>query len=179
MNLPELAGWDSYGKATADVDTNIFAAAVRAETTIKVGSASVVPHAGLRVMAIDVEDYDTKVDGNTLHHNSTDLAVVAQLPFGVTLKDEFVKNGWTVKPMADITFVPQFGETTSQTKVTLPGTSVSDMNTAEFAGNFATTATFGVEAEKGDYSVGMQLGMTKGQNGKTDANFMAKVRYQF
>ena len=55
----------------------------------------------------------------------------------------------------------------------------SDTYAAEFAGNFATTMSVGVEAEKGNCSVGMQLGVTKGQNDKTDTNFMAKVRYQF
>ena len=179
MNLPTLEGWSGYDKATADVDTNIFSAGIRAEKSFKVDNATVVPHVGFRVMAIDVRDYDTKVDGTTAFHNSTDTAVIAQLPFGVTVKDEFVKNGWTVKPMADVTFVPQFGETKSQTTISLPGSTVSDLYNAEFTGNFAATATFGVDAQKGDYNVGMQLGLTKGDNGKADANFMAKVRYQF
>ena len=179
MNLPKLSGWDSYVKATADVDTNIFSAGIRAETSIKVNNVNIVPHAGLRVMAIDVNGYDTKIDGTTAFHNNADTAVIGQLPFGVTVKGEFETNGWNVKPMADVTFVPQFGETKSQTKTTFPGGTASDMNVAEFTGNFSTNFTFGVEAQKGDYSVGMELGVTKGQNNKTDSSFMAKVRYQF
>ena len=179
MNLPKLAGWDSYGKATADVDTNIFSAGIRAETSIKVNNVNIVPHAGLRVMAIDVNGYDTKIDGTTAFHNNADTAVIGQLPFGVTVKGEFETNGWNVKPMADVTFVPQFGETKSQTTTTFPGGTASDVNVAEFTGNFSTNFTFGVEAQKGDYSVGMELGVTKGQNNKTDSSFMAKVRYQF
>jgi hypothetical protein len=179
MNLPKLSGWDKYGKATADVDTNVLSLGVRAETNITYNNVNIVPHAGLRVMLIDVDNYDTKVDGNTAFNNSADIAAIGQLPFGVTVKGEFDKNGWNVKSMADLTFVPQFGETKSQTMTTFPGGTVSDMHVAEFTGNFATTMTLGVEAEKGDYSVGMQLGVTKGQNGKTDSNFMAKVRYQF
>ena len=179
MNLPKLSGWDSYGKATADVDTNIFSAGIRAETSIKVNNVNIVPHAGLRVMAIDVNGYDTKIDGTTAFHNNADTAVIGQLPFGVTVKGEFETNGWNVKPMADVTFVPQFGETKSQTTTTFPGGTASDVNVAEFTGNFSTNFTFGVEAQKGDYSVGMELGVTKGQNNKTDSSFMAKVRYQF
>ena len=178
MNLPQLEGWN-YSKATADVDTNVLSLGVRAETNFTYNNVNIVPHAGLRVMLIDVDNYDTKVDGNTAFNNSADIAAIGQLPFGVTVKGEFDKNGWNVKPMADLTFVPQFGETKSQTMTTFPGGTVSDMHVAEFTGNFATTMTLGVEAEKGDYSLGMQLGVTKGQNGKTDSNFMAKVRYQF
>ena len=178
MNLPKLSGWDKYGKATADVDTNIFSAGVRAEKSFTYENVSIVPHAGLRLMAIDVGSYDTKIDGNTAFHNDADTAVIGQLPIGVTVKGEFEKNGWNVKPMADLTFVPQFGDTESQTTVTFPGGTVSDKHVAEFTGDFATSMTLGVEAQKGDYSIGMQLGVTKGQD-KTDSSFMAKVRYQF
>ncbi len=178
MNLPQLAGWN-YGQATADVDTTVFSTALRAETRFAFNNINVIPHAGLRMMMVDAGSYDTKVDGQTAFNNDVKMALIGQTPFGVTVKGQFEQSGWNVKPMADITFVTQFGDTESRTTTTVPGISVSDTYAAEFAGNFATTMSVGVEAEKGNCNVGLQLGVTKGQNDKTDTNFMAKVRYQF
>jgi outer membrane autotransporter protein len=126
-----------------------------------------------------VDDYATKIDGTTAFNNSVDSALLGQIPFGVTVKGEFETNGWAVKPMADVTFVSQFGDTESSTTATFQRGSVTDQHIAEFTGKFATTMSVGVEAQKGNCSFGIEYNLTKGDNDRTNSSVMGKVRYQF
>ena len=170
----------AFSKAEADIDTNLFALGVSGEAVFEKGVVSIIPHAGLRTLIATGSDYDTKLDGNQAYKNETDTSVTFQAPIGVTLRfDHLMKSGWTLRPTADVTVMPQFGDTEQKTTVT--GTSgASDEVTGEFTGNFVATGRVGlqVENQKG-FAAGLKFGYSGGQGGQTDMNLKLELTKAF
>ncbi|WP_289640218.1 autotransporter outer membrane beta-barrel domain-containing protein, partial [Turicimonas muris] len=75
-----------FGNADADVKTNLLAAGIRVETTLKARSSSVVPHAGIPYVYAKSGKYDTKVDGKKIWSNKTKANHAIQFPTGVALR---------------------------------------------------------------------------------------------
>ena len=176
QNLP----FGGFGKAEADVDTNMITAGVRAERTLKVTDAvKIVPHAGLRLIHSDSGSYDTELDGKKAFDNDTDAATLVQFPIGVAVRmDKQMDNGWNVRPQADLTMIPQAGDTSQSIKVT--GTSgVSDKVEGDFTGKFNTQMSMGVQAQKGKTTFGARYGMNVGGDGKQDHTFKVEARFHF
>ncbi|MBS4845486.1 MAG: autotransporter domain-containing protein [Burkholderiales bacterium] len=108
-----------FGNADADVKTDLLAAGIRVETTLKARSSSVVPHAGIRYVYAKSEKYDTKVDGKKIWSNKTKANNAVQFPIGVALRGDIATgNGWNIRPQADLTFIPQAGSTNQRTTLT-------------------------------------------------------------
>ena len=170
----------AFRKAEAQIDTNLFALGIRGEAVFEKGVVSIIPHAGLRTVIATGSDYDTKLDGSEAYKNETDTSVTFQAPIGVTLRfDHLMKNGWTLRPTADVTVMPQFGDT--EQKTTVKGTSgASDEVTGEFTGSFVATGTVGlqVENQKG-FAAGLKFGYSGGQAGQKDMNLKLELRKSF
>ena len=167
-------------QASADMDADMFTAGVRAESTFKVTDrVKIVPHAGVRVVHMDQGSYDTKLDGVKAFTNDTDAATLVQFPIGVAVRmDHAFDNGWTVRPQADVTVIPQAGDTDQRIRVT--GThGVTDDLSGDFAGTFNTQMTLGVQADKGNATFGARYGLGVGGDGKLDNQVKVEFRYQF
>ena len=96
--------------------------------------------------------YDTKVDGKKVWGNTPDATNTFQLPVGVAVRgDIMTASGWNVRPQADLTLIPQFGDTEQKTKLS-NFNGVSDKLSGEFAGKFGTNINLGVQADKGPAS---------------------------
>lgn len=91
--------------------------------------------------------------------------------------DKTLDNGWTVRPHADLTVIPQFGDTEQDIK--LKTGAFTDTVSGDVAGDFATKATFGVQAMKDNTTVGARYGFTAGDMGRQDHAFKVEVRYAF
>ena len=168
-----------FNKADADVKTNLFSLGVRAEANLPVGKANVIPHAGLRYVWAKSGSYDTKVDGKKVWGNTPDATNTFQLPIGVAVRgDIMTASGWNVRPQADLTFIPQFGDTEQKTKLS-NFNGVSDKLSGEFAGKFGTSVNLGVQADKGPTTFGVRYGFTAGTKGKADHAFKFEYRYRF
>ena len=168
-----------FNKADADVKTNLFSLGARAEATLPVGKANVIPHAGLRYVWAKSGSYDTKVDGKKVWGNTPDATNTFQLPVGVAVRgDIMTASGWNVRPQADLTFIPQFGDTEQKTKLS-NFNGVSDKLSGEFAGKFGTNINLGVQADKGPATFGVRYGFTGGTKGKADHAFKFEARYRF
>lgn len=168
-----------FNKADADVKTNLFSLGARAEATLPVGKANVIPHAGLRYVCAKSGSYDTKVDGKKVWGNTPDATNTFQLPIGVAVRgDIMTASGWNVRPQADLTFIPQFGDTEQKTKLS-NFNGVSDKLSGEFAGKFGTNVNLGVQADKGPATFGVRYGFTGGTKGKADHAFKFEARYRF
>lgn len=169
-----------FSKAEADIDTNLFALGIRGEAVFEKGVVSIIPHAGVRAVMATGSDYDTKLDGNAAYKNETDSSVMFQTPIGVSLRfDHLTQSGWTIRPTADVTVMPQFGDT--EQKTTVKGTSgAGDEVTGEFAGSFVATGTVGlqVENQKG-FAAGFKFGYSGGQGGQKDMNVKLELRKAF
>ena len=168
-----------FNKADADVKTNLFSLGARAEATLPVGKANVIPHAGLRYVWAKSGSYDTKVDGKKVWGNTPDATNTFQLPIGVAVRgDIMTASGWNVRPQADLTLIPQFGDTKQKTKLS-NFNGVSDKLSGEFAGKFGTNVNLGVQADKGPATFGVRYGFTGGTKGKADHMFKLEARYRF
>ena len=168
-----------FNKADADVKTNLFSLGARAEATLPVGKANVIPHAGLRYVWAKSDSYDTKVDGKKVWGNTPDATNTFQLPVGVAVRgDIMTASGWNVRPQADLTLIPQFGDTEQKTKLS-NFNGVSDKLSGEFAGKFGTNVNLGVQADKGPATFGVRYGFTGGTKGKADHAFKFEARYRF
>ncbi|MTT96739.1 hypothetical protein GMD38_06870 [Parasutterella excrementihominis] len=168
-----------FNKADADVKTNLFSLGARAEATLPVGKANVIPHAGLRYVWAKSGSYDTKVDGKKVWGNTPDATNTFQLPVGVAVRgDIMTASGWNVRPQADLTLISQFGDTEQKTKLS-NFNGVSDKLSGEFAGKFGTNVNLGVQADKGPATFGVRYGFTGGTKGKADHAFKFEARYRF
>ena len=168
-----------FNKADADVKTNMFSLGARAEATIPAGKANIVPHAGIRYVWAKSGNYDTKVDGKKVWSNKADATNTFQLPIGVAVRTDIATaSGWNVRPQADVTVIPQFGDTKQKTKLS-NFNGVSDKLSGEFASKFGTNVNLGVQADKGPATIGVRYGFTGGTKGKADHMFKLEARYRF
>lgn len=168
-----------FNKADADVKTNLFSLGARAEATLPVGKANVIPHAGLRYVWAKSGSYDTNVDGKKVWGNTPDATNTFQLPVGVAVRGDIMTvSGWNVRPQADVTVIPQFGDTKQKTKLS-NFNGVSDKLSGEFAGKFGTNVNLGVQADKGPATFGVRYGFTGGTKGKADHAFKFEARFRF
>ena len=170
----------AFKEAKADIDTNLIQVGVRGEFVWNKGNVSVIPHAGVRALISTGSDYETKLDGEKAYDSSTDGTVTWQVPVGATVRfDHLMKNGWTIRPHADVTVMSQFGDV--EQKTTVKGsTGASDEVKGEFTGNFVYGATLGIQAESAKgFALGLKAGYAGGQGGQKDVNFKLEVRKQF
>ena len=167
-------------KAKADMDTDMFTAGVRAESNLKVAEGvRVVPHAGMRVIHMDQGSFTTKLDKADGFDNKTDATTLVQFPIGVAVRmDKQLDNGWNVRPSADLTIIPQAGDTDQRIKVE-GSHGVTDTVKGDYAGHFNTQMTLGVQADKGPATFGARYGLGVGGDGKQDHQFKVEFRYQF
>lgn len=178
MGLP--AASKTFRKASADVDMDMFAAAVRMEGRFDVGSVSVIPHAGVRMLVTNAGQYSTKLDGQTAFESDADSLTTGQLPIGVAVRGDFTgSNGWTWRPTADVTVMPQFGDVDALTHVRGADTGITESLKAEMTGHFVATGSLGLQAEKGNLAIGVGYGYTGGMSGQSDHSFNANVRWRF
>ena len=178
-DVEQQLGVAAHNKATADIDTNVITAGARVEGVFPVAQGvTVVPHIGARVIHADSGSYDTKIDGAKAFDNDADAATLFQVPIGVAVRmDKTLDNGWTVRPHTDLTVIPQFGDTEQDIKVKTGA--FTDTVSGDVAGDFATKASFGVQATKNNTTVGARYGFTAGDMGRQDHAFKVEVRYAF
>lgn len=166
-------------KAEADVKSNLFSVSARVESSIPVGKTSVVPHAGLRYVWSKADKFDTKVKGKKIWSNKADSANTFQMPIGLAVRaDLSTASGWVVRPQADVSLIPQFGDTKVKTKLT-NGYGASDSVEGDFSGKFCTKVSIGVQAEKGRATFGAGYGFIGGAKGKQDHLFKLEARFRF
>lgn len=166
-------------KAEADVKTNLFSVAARVESSIPVGKTSIVLHAGLRYVWSKADKFDTKVKGKKIWSNKADSANTFQMPIGLALRADLpTASGWMIRPQADVSLIPQFGDTKVKTKLT-NSYGASDSVEGEFSGKFGTKVSIGVQAEKGRATFGAGYGFIGGAKGKQDHLFKIEARFRF
>ena len=167
-------------KATADVKSSAFTFGARVEGRFDLSGVYVIPHAGLRGVYAVNDDFTTKIDGEDAFRNEADNTFTAQLPVGVAVEKAFaLSSGWSVAPYADVTLMPQFGDTDAKTTVTGVGTGVSNSVSADVAGSFVGKVSLGVSARKDAFGISAGYGLTAGNAGRQDHVFNVTAKYAF
>lgn len=166
------------GSASADVDQDIIFGGLRAEYRMRFGDVILVPHAGVRVVHGLSGDYDTKVNGAKAFATDFDSTTTWQLPVGVAVRGHFdTGNGWSFRPVGDISVIPQFGDT-EQDYTVKNNRGVSDALSGQFAGDFVTKARLGFELEKDNTTFSFDYGFARGDIDESHT-VNATVRFLF
>ena len=172
----------AYQKATADIDTDILSLGVRGEYHFALGDkVRIIPHAGLRMVYGLGGSYDTEFDGQKAYENDADATMTFQLPIGVAARADFsVGNGWNIAPQADLTIIPQFGDTSQSVDVSGVSTSAVDTVEGDFTGSFVSKLNLGVQAiHPNGFTFGARYGLNAGGDGKQDHTFKLELRKMF
>ena len=159
-----MAGVTKTWKESQDADMITFG--VGTEYLVQAGALNVVPHAGIRMTRIDLDD--SKFGGEY------EAMTVYQLPLGVTFSGTFEQAGWKVAPMVDMTVVPTFGDKNAEVKFY---GGASDVVRA--VDSNPIRATLGVEAQKGAWTFGVNYGLTAGSDDRLNNSLNANARYTF
>ena len=155
-----------FGAVSEKLDSDVLTFGVGAEYLVKFGQLNVVPHAGLRVSRLSMDD--------SQYGASYDDMTVYQMPMGVAFSGTFETNGWQLAPMVDLTVVPAFGD--KNAIATYFGgieqsTRVVDTNPIQ--------VKLGVEAQNGAFTFGVNYGLLAGSDDRMNNSFNANVRYTF
>ncbi len=175
-------GTDSFGKASAKPNVNVAQAGIRAEVRETVGVFDIVPHVGLRAVYTKTDDFKTKIDGKNAFRNALEDTFTVQMPIGLTVSGYVpAQGGWTVAPKADVTFVPQLGDTDQTSTVRGTAMSSSDSVTGAFAGEYYGQVKLGLTMinPKADTSFGGTVGYARGDAGKKDLTFGVQFTKNF
>ena len=159
-----MAGVTKTWKESQDADMITFG--VGTEYLVQAGALNVVPHAGIRMNRLSMDDskYGADYDDMTVY----------QLPLGVAFSGNFDVNGWKLAPAFDVSVVPPFGD--------------KDAVASYFGGITETTrvvdtnpvqGTLGVEAQNGAFTFGLNYRLTAGGDDRQNNSFNANVRYSF
>ena len=131
-------------------ESDAFSVGVRVEKETKAGIGKLVPYAGMRYMHLGTGNYTNSI-GLTY---DTEDASLFMLPVGVKYSSEIHnKNGWTVRPIAEVGYVWAFGDTDSNQTVSLNGASNSFGYDVADGGSWI--GLVGVQAVKNDWTFGV------------------------
>lgn len=157
-------------------DVKVASVGVRVEKPLALNEAiTVTPHVGVRYKHIKMDSFSA---GGFNYKN--EKANLVEVPFGVAFNANVkAPCGAEVKPFIDLTIAPNFGDRKVSNKVALSNTNVADAFDARIANNAMYNAKVGVNATKGNHSLGFNYGIGSGNYGRVDQTLQAKYRYQF
>lgn len=137
---------------------DVLGASAKVSVDAMLGSMTVTPYAGWRVIGVD-------------HADAEDRVVVHEFPIGFRAKGSFDAGAWKLSPVVDAAFVPQTGDT----KVRLAGTNTKSV----ISGGSAVTYRAGLSAEKGNLAFGLNYSGSTGDDGLQSYSVQANVRLAF
>lgn len=162
----DLSTTNVLGSFKESLDADLWTFGVGSEFLLQAGSVNVVPHAGIRMTRLSMDDskYGADYDDMTVY----------QLPLGVAVSSTFEMNGWKLAPVFDLSLVPTFGDKDASAEY-LGGitetTRVVDSNPVQ--------GTIGLEAQTGAFTFGLNYRLTRGGDDRTNNAFNANIRYAF
>jgi hypothetical protein len=157
-------------------DVKVVSAGVRLEKPLLLNeSITVTPHVGVRYKHINMDSFNA----GGFNYDS-EKANLVEVPFGVAFNANLkAPCGAEVKPFIDLTIAPNFGDRKVTNKVALTDSSASDSFEARIANNSMYNAKLGLNAVKGNHSLGISYGIGSGSYGRVDQTLQAKYRYNF
>lgn len=157
-------------------DVKVVSAGVRLEKPLLLNeSITVTPHVGVRYKHINMDSFNA----GGFNYDS-EKANLVEVPFGVAFNANLkAPCGAEVKPFIDLTIAPNFGDRKVTNKVALTDSSTSDSFEARIANNSMYNAKLGLNAVKGNHSLGISYGIGSGSYGRVDQALQAKYRYSF
>lgn len=157
-------------------DVKVVTAGVRFEKPLSLNeSITITPHVGVRYKHINMDSFNA----GGFNYDS-EKANLVEVPFGVAFNANLkAPCGAEVKPFIDLTIAPNFGDRKVTNKVALTNSSASDSFEARITNNSMYNAKLGLNAVKGNHSLGVSYGIGSGSYGRVDQALQAKYRYSF
>ena len=166
-------------KVTGSTKARTFSLGISGEYAVDLGSFTVVPHAGVRLTHADYDAFDTHINGQRAFANDVESTDIVQMPVGASVQGRLAAGGWTLVPNADVTLVPQFGDTDSRVRVSATHFAGSDTYAYDVAGDFVGKVNLGLSAEKDVHRFGVSLDFSAGDKGVRNAGFSFDYRLNF
>ena len=164
----------SIGKYSTSLDSTNLNVGVGAQYAMELGGLAVVPHAGVRYMRVEADDYSVTGVGS---YAGSDVSVVA-IPVGVTVAKAFVSDNFTVKPLFDLTLTSNLGDDELEGQFNWDGVNLETKVATEILDNFSYGATAGVAMETGNFAAAFGVNYTGSSNTDSFA-VSASARYLF
>jgi hypothetical protein len=157
-------------------DVKTVSLALRAEKPFDLTeNFTVTPHAGIRYLNVDMDSFTA--GGFTY---SADKANIAQIPLGVSVNGSFKTKGSShLKPFADFTVMPTFGDRKVTNRFALEGSAASDRISARITNNTPVQGKVGISAAVKNHSLSFSYGLGGGSDGRVDQELHASYRYSF
>lgn len=172
-------GLDGFGKISADADVTAYHAATTAQYEFDLGRLALTPHAGLRFVSFDVDDYKVDSASGAIANTENERVNIFSIPVGVTLSHEFTNGDWRVKPAADIRVTVNTGDTDIDYMTRFIGASADTKLNADII----DTVTYGVELGlAASYQKNLSFGVSANYTGSSEAKefgFNLSSRYAF
>lgn len=177
----KLPGSMQLGSHTLEAGNDMLTFGLRGEWHLPVtDNAAIVPYAGIRAITIFSMDETSKIDGKDAFKYDNDSATQVQIPFGVALQmNRMSESGWMTRGVFDVGLTAVAGDKGVDTTVSAFGVSATDQVSAEFADDLFGSVRLGLSAEKGNWTVGGNLGLTTGEHRDGDVTFGLNARMKF
>ena len=142
-------------RAKADVDTHAFTADLRLEYAIPTEYVDILPHVGVRYTHLHTDSYSLKVNGAVLNSVSSDDQDIVQFPVGVSLAADCEWRDWSVKPMADVSYIPAVGDHKTKSNVRYSGLNAVDRASMRIMDDDSWSGMLGLMAERENFAMGL------------------------
>ena len=175
-NDVEQSGVKSFD---SDFDSQVFTAGVNAKYEFNTSVVDIAPHFGVRYFRTKIDSYSVKSNGAEYLHGDSITGNLVEFPLGVSFSRNFKTDGWTVKPVLDLSVIPAAGDRDLTAKTKVDG--LSELSTtADIVDAVSFNGTLGLDVKNSDGTLGMGLGygFTGSKNEKAH-NVTATFRYNF
>ena len=142
-------------RAKADIDTHAFTADLRFEYAIPTEYVDILPHVGVRYTHLHTDSYSLKVNGAVLNSVSSDDQDIVQFPVGVSLATNCEWRDWSVKPMADVSYIPAVGDHKTKSNVRYSGINAVDRASMRIMDDDSWSGMLGLMAERENFAMGL------------------------
>ena len=176
----DVSAHNSLDNLSASPDSTNISAGVMAKVNLSAGGLNVAPYIGVRYQHLDLDGYDV---GSTQYGNvaqySSDTTDIWSLPVGVNISKELITaSGWQLKPEIDLQLKANLGDEEVNGDVKWAGTNLTQNVSSEVVDPFSYGVAAGINAKKGNFSVGVGINYTGSEN-TNEFGVNANMRYDF
>lgn len=172
-------GTRTLSDLTADNDTTVLSAGLRAEYAFTLNRFNLIPHLGLRVNHIQSQAYDVMSGREALIEMHNMDATIFQAPVGLTINTQRTfNNGWTMRPHTDLSLVAAFGDLEATQSMNFTGLSTDVALSADFADTLSARALVGFDIFNTDWNLGAEL-VYQGSESMHSVGCNVNLMYQF
>ena len=174
----DLPAGMQMGKLKSDVTAYAISAGLRGEYKFETSVMDITPHAGVRYMSLNTDEYDVKSGGTVLKGDAINQNIWT-FPVGVAFSKQIeTGNGWHFKPSLDLAVIPAAGDIDARSDVRFTGTGTKaelDTQTMDYVSYMGQAGLeFGNETTSLGVNYNIQLGAKSTAHG-----VFGTFRYEF